>query len=153
MTELVLRRTDIDDPVVRELLSELPWGLNDVGAGPLRPPGGAIVLAADPDGMPLGCCGVRALAGAVGVGEIKRLYVRPVARGRGLARTLLAETERVARELGYLELRLDTHAEGPVHLFRVSGWAEIAPYSRHEWARYWFAKRVGDPSANASSDH
>lgn len=68
-------------------------------------PTGAFLLAWE-QGVALGCAGVRRFAD--GDGEIKRLYVAPAARGRGigvlLARSIVAE----ARRLGYARLLLDT---------------------------------------------
>jgi len=68
-------------------------------------PAGAFLLARE-QGNYLGCVGVRRFAGEDG--EIKRLYVTPAARGRGigmlLARGIVAE----ARRLGYARLLLDT---------------------------------------------
>ena len=68
-------------------------------------PAGAFLLACE-QGNYLGCVGVRRFAGEDG--EIKRLYVTPAARGRGigmlLARGIVAE----ARRLGYARLLLDT---------------------------------------------
>ena len=68
-------------------------------------PAGAFLLAREQDNY-LGCVGVRRFAGEDG--EIKRLYVTPAARGRGigmlLARGIVAE----ARRLGYARLLLDT---------------------------------------------
>ena len=68
-------------------------------------PAGAFLLAREQDAC-LGCVGVRRFA--ADDGEIKRLYVVPAARGRGigvlLARGIVAE----ARRLGYARLLLDT---------------------------------------------
>ena len=68
-------------------------------------PTGAFLLARE-QGTALGCAGVRRFAERDG--EIKRLYVVPAARGRGigalLARSIVAE----ARRLGYARLLLDT---------------------------------------------
>jgi GNAT superfamily N-acetyltransferase len=46
-----------------------------------------------------------------GVAEIKRMFVRPAARSRGVAAELLAELEEAARSLGYRRARLDTGAK------------------------------------------
>lgn len=74
-------------------------------AGEYAAPTGAFLLAWE-QGVALGCAGVRRFAD--GDGEIKRLYVAPAARGRGigvlLARSIVAE----ARRLGYARLLLDT---------------------------------------------
>ncbi len=149
-----MRRTGLDDPEVRELLAELPWG-NDPGVTPEEfvAPDGAIVVASA-DGAPLGMVGVRRLTsppdgsatplvgGPVEIGEVKRLFVRPAAQRRGVARTLLAELERTARELGYRELWLDTHDDGPAALFSAVGYEPIPAYTDHPWARHWFGKRL-----------
>jgi GNAT superfamily N-acetyltransferase len=69
------------------------------------PPGGAFLLAEE-NGEYFGCVGLRRLAD--GVGEIKRLYVRPVARGRGVGRLLADGVVAAARSRGYRRLVLDT---------------------------------------------
>lgn len=68
-------------------------------------PTGAFILAED-DGQYLACIAVRQFA--AGVGEIKRLYVAPAARGRGLGRVLVERIIAEARKLGYRSLLLDT---------------------------------------------
>jgi GNAT superfamily N-acetyltransferase len=69
------------------------------------PPRGALLLAFDGDGA-IGCVGLRAHDETTG--EIKRLYVAPVARGRALGRTLATAIIATARERGYRRLVLDT---------------------------------------------
>ncbi|HEY7638208.1 MAG TPA: GNAT family N-acetyltransferase [Steroidobacteraceae bacterium] len=68
-------------------------------------PSGAFVLAEDA-GQYVACIGVRRFA--EDVGEIKRLYVAPVARGRGLGRLLVKRIIDEAQQLGYRSLLLDT---------------------------------------------
>ena len=68
-------------------------------------PTGAFILAEDA-GRYVACVGVRQLAEEVG--EIKRLYVAPAARGRGLGRILVEHIIAAARQLGYRSLLLDT---------------------------------------------
>jgi GNAT superfamily N-acetyltransferase len=68
-------------------------------------PTGAFILAED-EGQYLACIAVRQFAAEVG--EIKRLYVAPVARGRGLGRVLVERIIAEARKLGYRSLLLDT---------------------------------------------
>src|SRR5215210_3299225 len=50
---------------------------------------------------------------AAHAGEIKRMYVVPEARGRGVGAALLAALEELARDLGYAVVRLDTGAKQP----------------------------------------
>jgi putative acetyltransferase len=69
------------------------------------PPTGAFILAEDA-GQYAACIGLRQFA--EGVGEIKRLYVVPAARGLGLGRLLVERIIVVAREAGYGSLLLDT---------------------------------------------
>lgn len=69
------------------------------------PPGGAFILAEEA-GRYLACIGVRRFS--ADVGEIKRLYVSPAARGRGLGRVLVERIIVVARDIGYRSLLLDT---------------------------------------------
>ena len=69
------------------------------------PPTGAFLLAEEND-VYVGCIGVR--QSSHGVGEIKRLYVVPTARGRGVGRLLAEGILATAKQLGYTRLLLDT---------------------------------------------
>jgi GNAT superfamily N-acetyltransferase len=69
------------------------------------PPTGAFILAEDA-GQYVACIGLRQFA--AGIGEIKRLYVVPAARGLGLGRLLVERIIVLAREIGYGSLLLDT---------------------------------------------
>jgi ribosomal protein S18 acetylase RimI-like enzyme len=94
------------------------------------PPAGELVLARAPDGGALGCVAVRPLDGAGAACEMKRLYVRPAARGLGIGGALVAAIIRSAEELGYAEIKLDTlptMAEA-VALYKAAGFAEIPAY-------------------------
>jgi putative acetyltransferase len=69
------------------------------------PPAGAFLLARDSDNY-LGCVGLRPFA--AGVGEIKRLYAVPAARGQRIGRRLAEAIVSVAKLRGYTQLLLDT---------------------------------------------
>src|SRR5579859_7449361 len=73
-------------------------------AAELEPPCGRLLVAFD-GGEPVGCGAVRVIA--PGVAEVKRMYVGPAARRRGLGRALLAALERAAADLGCGTVRLD----------------------------------------------
>lgn len=107
----------------------------------LEPPGGAFLLAED-RGVAVGCGGVRTLAPRLG--EVKRMYVVRGARRRGIARTVLAELEGIARELGLSRVRLDTNAVQPeaVALYHATGYVEIADYNGNPFATHWFEKAL-----------
>jgi ribosomal protein S18 acetylase RimI-like enzyme len=95
---------------------------------PYVPPKGALLLA-QAGGAVAGCVGLRPLEG--GLGEMKRLYVRPAYRKFGLGRRLVQAVVDAARAAGHRELRLDTLASmGPAQaLYRQLGFVEIAPYN------------------------
>lgn len=80
------------------------------------------------DGLPAGCAAMRRLSDTRA--EMKRLYVRPGVRGARLGLTLAKQLIADAREIGYLELVLDTLAS--MHraqaLYRGLGFVETEPY-------------------------
>ncbi len=77
----------------------------------VRPHG--VFLVAFVGDVAAGCAGLRPLEGVAGVGEMKRVWVEPAFRRRGLSRLLVKAVEQCARELGYGRLWLDT---GPLQL-------------------------------------
>ena len=116
-------------------------GMPDAGPEQFAPPGGAFLVGYD-DGRPVCGGGLKRLGDDVV--EIKRMYVAPAARGRGLARELLTALEDKARELGYERARLDTGSKQPhaEHLFRSAGYTEIHNFNDNPEASYWGEKRL-----------
>jgi putative acetyltransferase len=98
--------------------------------GAYSAPGGRLLIAVDEGARAVGCVGVRPLAD--GVGEMKRLYVRPDARGRGLARQLAEAAIAFGKAANYHAMRLDTlpTMAAAQQLYRQLGFRDVAPY-RH----------------------
>jgi putative acetyltransferase len=99
--------------------------------GAYAPPRGMLMLAGTREAV-AGCVALRPLAGSAGgdVAEMKRLYVRPVARGTGLGMRLAQTVIDGARAIGYREVKLDTlkrMAEAQA-LYAKLGFRECAPY-------------------------
>jgi len=150
---LRFERWDPEEAPAAELLADMRVELNDVyetfsrldnpplSADELRPPGGAYLVGFAGD-TPVAGGGLRRLG--EDVAEIKRMYVRPAARSRGVARALLTALEEEAVSLGYAAARLDT---GPkqVHglaLYRSAGYADVEPYNDNPFACFWGEKRL-----------
>ena len=96
--------------------------------GDYAPPQGRLLLARS-GGDLAGCVALHPLE--PGVGEMKRLYVRPALRGRGIGKALLNTVLAEARAIGYRRVRLDTIEplmQDAVRMYRAYGFREIAPY-------------------------
>ena len=65
--------------------------------------------------------------------EMKRLYVRPAFRGRGIGEALILRLIDEARRLGFMTMRLDTlpNMTAAIALYRSFGFRDIAPYHDH----------------------
>ncbi|MFL5962015.1 MAG: GNAT family N-acetyltransferase [Gaiellaceae bacterium] len=117
--------------LLREYAASLPFALDFQDfdrelaelPGAYAPPRGALLLARG-----AGCVGVRPIEGTLC--ELKRLYVRPSARGTGLGRLLTEAIVAEARRLGYTHLRLDTTPSmaAAQSLYEQLGFREIPPY-------------------------
>lgn len=112
----------------------------DPQAPAFRPPHGAFLLASV-GADTLGCVSLKRIDATTA--EVKRLWVAPAARGRGLARRLMVALEQAARDLGYRRLRLDTNENLPeaIALYRATGWTDAAPFTPFP-ATHWFEKAL-----------
>jgi GNAT superfamily N-acetyltransferase len=129
----------IDDPDAAALVGALLDDLAERYGGrdafhpdprSLAPPDGVFVVARI-DGVPVGCGGFRRFDDEVA--EVKRMYVAPEARRRGVATALLADLEARARTLGYRSIRLETGANQPeaMALYQRAGYQAMLPYGHY----------------------
>ncbi len=96
--------------------------------GGYAPPEGRLLLA-EYEGQVAGCVALHRLE--PGVCEMKRLYLRPQLRGKGLGRALADHIIAEARQIGYQRMRLDTVEpvmKDAVAMYRRLGFREIDPY-------------------------
>jgi putative acetyltransferase len=132
--------------LVRELFREyagalgVDLGFQDFERELAELPGNYVgLLLGEVEGAVAGCVGVREFA--PGIGELKRLYVRPAFRAHGLGRALSEEGIARARAAGFASLRLDTlpTMTAATALYRALGFREIEPYRHNpvEGTRYF----------------
>ena len=134
----MLRAVPYDDPDAVRLVDAMgeelakrygDGGLSPAAAQQFSPPG--VFLLAERDGAVVGCGGLRVLEPEVG--EVKRMYVDPAARGQGVARELLGALVAHAREQGLSRLLLETGTEQPeaVGLYESQGWTPVPAYGHY----------------------
>lgn len=110
----VIEETTGDDLALLRLVAEQEaevmarYGVDDPGPG-LSPD--TPCLLARLDGLPVGCVALEALGD--GVGEVKRMFVDPRARGHRIGRLLLGRRGALAVRHGYRLLRLEAGTEQP----------------------------------------
>jgi putative acetyltransferase len=87
-----------------------------------------VFLVARRQGQPVGCGALRSLDDDTA--EIKRMYVAPAGRRQGIARRILLELERQAREFGYRTIRLETGIRQPEaqQLYEFLGYRRIVAF-------------------------
>lgn len=121
--------TDDADPGV-EAQTEVDLEMAEVRAADVQPPRGTFVVAwLEVDGgdrTPVGCGAIRPSPFA-DAAEIKRMYVRPEARGQGAARAVLDALGEHAEALGYRRLVLETGDAQPeaIALYESEGFTPI----------------------------
>jgi GNAT superfamily N-acetyltransferase len=158
--EISQARAYVDAPRIRELFAEYLYWANarlneeygidfDIAAmieqdmaelDKYMPPGGRLLLA-QWEGQVAGLACMRQLEAEIG--EVKRMYVRPAMRRRGVGRALFGGLLDEARASGYRRVRLDSarYVVEAHALYRSCGFREIAPYAESEipaeYQAYW----------------
>ena len=141
MPNLVHMSLPEEMPLVRKLFEEYAASLDidlcfqdferelETLPGGYAPPDGTIIIAYS-DGEPAGCVALRRLESAAC--EMKRLYVKPEHRGKGIGRVLAGAVIERAREIGYASMKLDTlrSMTEANALYASLGFTECAAY-RH----------------------
>jgi GNAT superfamily N-acetyltransferase len=124
-----------DDHEVRALTDAQQEELRaryDGDTEPGTPPSAAdvalVLVARDADGTAVGCGALREIG--PGVAELKRMYVVPGARGRGVSRWVLTALEAAAVERGWTTLRLETGPRQPeaIGLYESAGHRPIEAF-------------------------
>jgi ribosomal protein S18 acetylase RimI-like enzyme len=103
---------------------------------------GVMLIVVDPTGEVVGTAAVRRLAPEIT--ELKRMWLRPDCRGRGIAARLMDHVLDEARTLGGRVLRLDSEERlaAAVRLYRRYGFQEIADYNGNPRANVWMERRL-----------
>ena len=138
MDEITLRFEPMDGAVAAALLAELDADLHErygggegvaADAAQFAPPAGRFAVAYAGE-LPLACAGFRRIDDDTA--ELKRMYVRPAGRRRGLARHLLGALESAAREAGYRSMWLETGVPQPEarSLYESAGYTRIASFGQ-----------------------
>jgi GNAT superfamily N-acetyltransferase len=127
-----------DDPVVQQLTCAQQIEMRDLYDGDIEPgvkPSASdiavVLVARDDDGTPVGCGALRPLE--PGAAELKRMYVVPAARGRGISRLLLVALEAEAAARGWTTLRLETGNRQPaaVGLYTAAGYRPTEAFGHY----------------------
>lgn len=124
---------DLDFQGFETELTDLP--------GYYGPPTGVLLLAMDNESV-AGCVAIRSLGH--GACEMKRLYVRPQYRRKGMGRELVRAAVDRAAQLGYHRVRLDTleSLTAAMALYQTMGFKQIPPYYDNPLSgvHYWELK-------------
>lgn len=132
---------DYLDDLERRLDGWTRAGYVDAPPEELVPPAGALLVGYE-DGEAVACGAVHVIA--PGIAEVKRMFVAPRARGRGMGRELLDALERQAVELGCNVVRLDSiePLREAMALYRSAGYVQIRDYNGNPNATAWLERRL-----------
>jgi ribosomal protein S18 acetylase RimI-like enzyme len=154
--EVCAARFPEDLPLVRCLFAEYATGLGvdlcfqgfdaELAGlpGAYTPPGGGLWLAREGDEL-AGCVAMRPLD--TSRAEMKRLYVRPAFRGKGVGRLLAEQIIDAATVAGYRHVCLDTlpTMADAIRLYRSLGFVPIEPYCHNPvCGAMFFDRQIGD---------
>ena len=140
-TDLSIQRSDILSTAARTLIEALNAELSsrypEEGACHFRldaeelADGRGAFLIASRAGKPIACGAVRRIEERTG--ELKRMYVRPEERGRGMGRVILVALEAEARALGISRLVLETgiRQTEALALYKRAGFSRIDPFGEY----------------------
>jgi putative acetyltransferase len=109
--------------------------------GDYAPPEGLILLAIYGEEI-AGCVALRKIEGDTC--EMKRLYVKPEFRGKGIGKGLATAVIEQARRIGYYRIQLDTlpSMKEAIALYRSLGFRKITPYRHNPIAGAMFMELV-----------
>ena len=121
--------------------AEIDAVLRDAPSDDLVAPGG-ILLVARQGRYAVGCAGLLLLPDRLG--EVRRVFVDPRARGRGIGTGLMTELERLALDHGVTRLRLDVRHDlvEARALYAALGYEEVPAFNDARYAAHWFAKSL-----------
>jgi GNAT superfamily N-acetyltransferase len=157
-----LRALPYSDPIAQDLVERVQleyverYGGRDaekVDAAEFEPPEG-LFLVAEVDGEPVGCGAWRTIGGAVV--EVKRLYVAPDHRRRGVAQVVLDALERSAARAGHRSVVLNTGDRQPEALafYARNGYGPVPGYGVYACApgAVFLGKELADLAQQARSE-
>ncbi|MBX3110515.1 MAG: GNAT family N-acetyltransferase [Fimbriimonadaceae bacterium] len=149
---MTVLRTDRDDDRLPALVAGLDRMLRELDGEELhgtlsvynRLEEGAQVVVVEVDGVPVGCGAMRERGDATA--EVKRMFVIPSARGRGVGQAILTELETWATELGHQYLLLETSADlaDAIRLYLRFGFVRVPNYPPYDTIEHsvCFRKRI-----------
>ncbi|SDT77560.1 GNAT family N-acetyltransferase [Actinoplanes derwentensis] len=139
MSELEIHQTRFDTPEVQKIVADAMAELarryggsgddTPIALTDFDPPLGRFFIAVQ-DGEPVGCAGWRRHGDDA---ELKRMFTAEAARGRGVARRILAVIEESAREAGLQRVILETGDQQPeaIALYESRGYQRIEDFGHY----------------------